>query len=113
MTAISASRRESENERGAGTSSNFGIHLANSALVTSVRGAIALTGTTLATNTGGGVEGVVLSAGGKVTSTGTGATAATITLTGTGGGDGSVAFQGLGIQLTGSGSAVTSVDGAI
>ena len=98
---------------GAGTSSNFGIHLANSALVTSVRGAIALTGTTLATNTGGGVEGVVLSAGGKVTSTGTGATAATITLTGTGGGDGSVAFQGLGIQLTGSGSAVTSVDGAI
>ena len=86
---------------GAGTTSNFGIQLANSALVTSVRGAIALTGTTLATNTGGGVEGVVLSAGAKVTSTGTGATAATITLTGTGGGDGSVAFQGLGIQLTG------------
>ncbi|MBI5757591.1 MAG: autotransporter-associated beta strand repeat-containing protein, partial [Planctomycetales bacterium] len=98
---------------GTGTDSNLAVQLANSALVTSVRGAIAITGTTSAAASGGGINGIQLQSGAKVTSTGTGATAASITLNGTGGGNAAVSFQGVGVNMTGSGTGLSTVDGAI
>ena len=82
--------------------------------ISSAQGAISLTGTGgNATNSGAASSlGVVIQAGAVVESTGTGATAATITMTGMGGT--SVDFDAnRGISISGAGTTVTSVDGAI
>ncbi len=95
---------------GAGTHSNVGVLLFGTTTdVTSVDGAISITGT------GGngsdyGNHGVELQYIETVSSTGTGASAATITIAGTGGTGMNIAF---GVLLFGATTDVTSVDGAI
>jgi fibronectin-binding autotransporter adhesin len=94
---------------GNGAHSNAGVEVSGTtSIVTSVRGDIALLGTSQAT--GNGARGVQVVNGGSVTSTGSGVNAADISLTGTGG---SIGSSGIGVFLFGSTSAVTAVDGNI
>ena len=88
---------------------NYGVWLVNTnTLITSVDGAINITGT------GNGTDdinyGIHLQSGAQIESTGTGANAATITLDGTGG-DGT--FDNYGVYLLDTDTSITSVDGAI
>ncbi len=93
-----------------GTSLVRGVIIAGSALVTSVSGAISITGQGSPTATADSNYGIQIAGGADITSTGTGANAATITLSGTGGtGTGS----NLGFNTSGSGSNITTVDGAV
>ena len=77
--------------------------------VTSVSGAISITGQGGAA-TGGNNSGIVVSSSGLVSSTGTGGSAATITINGTGGAG---TTNNNGVYVLNAGSAITSVDGAI
>ncbi|HNB51326.1 MAG TPA: hypothetical protein PK530_05265 [Anaerolineales bacterium] len=98
---------------GGGNQTNYGIFLDGTTtdpLITSIAGAINVSGTG-GTATGPGARGVLLSAGGQITSTGTGIGAATISITGYGGANGTNNRRG--IHVTGTGSKITSVDGAI
>lgn len=98
---------------GGGNQTNHGIFIdgtTNDPLITSINGAISVTGTG-GTATGPGARGILLNAGGQITSTGTGVGAATISITGYGGTNGTNNRRG--IQVTGAGSKITSVDGAI
>lgn len=93
---------------GSGTTLNHGVLLADSTTnVTSVDGAISITGTGGA-GSGNFNIGVVVAA--PIASTGTGANAATINITGNGGGG---AFNNYGISIEGTTTDVTSLDGAV
>ena len=95
---------------GHGASLSRGIILVSTSLVTSVSGAIAITGQGSTTATADSNYGIQIAGGGDITSTGTGANAATIILSGTGGvGTGS----NLGFFTSGSGSNITTVDGVL
>jgi hypothetical protein len=93
---------------GFGASSDDGV-LIDQSTVTAAFGAIEIDG--LGGNgAGGGLLGVSMQNGAQVTSTGVGAGAATITLNGTGGSGGD---NDNGVELTGTKTLVTSVDGDI
>ncbi|MFZ5807604.1 MAG: filamentous hemagglutinin N-terminal domain-containing protein [Verrucomicrobiota bacterium] len=89
---------------GTGGSGNHGVTI-NQSKLTSAEGSILVEGTGTAS------DGVTLSGGSVVESTGTGAGAATITLLGTGGSNPSGSNRGVNIE--GAGTKVTSVDGNI
>ncbi|MBI1312477.1 hypothetical protein GC176_14390 [bacterium] len=95
---------------GSGTESNYGVQLDSAgASISAVDGAIRIDGSG---GTGSQVRhlGVSLSNGATIQSTGTGSDAATITVHGTGGtGTGS----GTGVVVENSGTAITSIDGAV
>ena len=93
---------------GDGTSSNYGVNL-NGALLTSVDGAIGITGIG-GDGSAGTNYGVYQLTGAVISSTGTGADAATITIEGTGGAGTS---SNEGVILSSIGTLVTSVDGDI
>jgi hypothetical protein len=96
---------------GHGTNNDDGVFLGNAGtLVTSVAGAIRITGTGGGNGTDNFNEGVLINQAVVLSSTGTGANAATITITGTGG---SGTAGDFGVDLEDSGSAVTSVAGAV
>ena len=80
--------------------------------VTSIEGAILVTGLGGGGGTSNNHRGVYVRDGAVIDSTGTGAGAATITLDGTGGSTG-LGNSGFGVQIAGATSTVTSIDGAI
>jgi len=98
---------------GAGDDDNNGVRIGNTGtLITSVDGNIVLTGEGGSSGRAGsnGNQGVLVFDDADIISTGTGADAATITLTGTAGAG---EFQNRGIQIGGTGTQITSVDGDI
>ncbi len=86
-----------------------GFVMSNSSSITSVDGAISITGESEGASGSGTKHGVIIGGNG-ISSTGTGGNAATITLVGTSGTSGSGADDHRGVRLT---SGVTSVDGNI
>ena len=100
---------------------NNGINMVGTlSLVTSATGTILMTGSGgyFDGNPAGGSsshdDGIILQGGAQITSTGTGGSAATITLVGFGGGDSlpSIGFN-TGVHITGTGSMISTIDGAI
>ncbi|MFM9960443.1 MAG: beta-propeller fold lactonase family protein, partial [Planctomycetaceae bacterium] len=92
-----------------GTALNRGVIITGNALITSVSGAIGVTGQGSTTATADQNFGIQL-AGADIISTGTGANAATITLSGTGG---SGTSGHAGFLISNAGTSVTTVDGAL
>ena len=93
-----------------GTDHNYGIHTMDAGtLISSINGTILLHGVG-GTGTATDNTGLRISDGTSVTSTGTGALAANITLNGTGGAGDQVID---GVQITGAGAVISTVDGDI